>query len=196
MHHFPHLLLALLASTPSDEAKAALAPFQKTLKETLFKALERSTEAAVEVCSERAPALAREASTARVTVGRSGLKLRNPANAPPAWLPPLLDELSKLPPGTQTGRTVTLPDGRVGYAEPIWTAPPCLVCHGPVIAPGLDATLRARYPADAARGFAPGSFRGVFWAEVAPAAAKPDGGLQPPKMRPSAPRDTNPEIPR
>lgn len=160
------LLAVVLSGVPADEARAVVAPFKKTLKETLFKALEKSPEAAIEVCSVRAPELAREASTPTVTVGRSAFKLRNPKNAPPAWLGAVMTELSKEKSGTETSRTVTLPDGRVGYAEPIWMAAPCLVCHGKTIAPALDATLTARYPKDAARGFELGEFRGVFWAEV------------------------------
>jgi hypothetical protein len=165
------LTLALvLASAPVDDARAALGPFKKTLKETLLKALETSPEAAIEVCSVRAPELARAASTPTVTVGRSAFKLRNPKNAAPAWLPPLMAELAKEKSGSEASRTVTLPDGRVGYAEPIWVAAPCLVCHGKSLAPGVDAKLAATYPNDTARGFELGAFRGVFWAEVKPAA--------------------------
>ncbi|MBL8912206.1 MAG: DUF3365 domain-containing protein [Archangium sp.] len=162
------LLLAAAPATESQtaEARSALAPFKKTLKDTLFKALETSPEAALEVCSRRAPELAKEAATPNVTVGRSAFKLRNPKNAAPAWLGPLMAELSKEKSGTETHRTVTLPDGRLGYAEPIWMAAPCLVCHGKTIAPALDAKLKAAYPQDTARGFELGEFRGVFWAEV------------------------------
>jgi hypothetical protein len=162
------LVSLLLTATPADDARAALAPFKKTLKETLLKALEKSPEAAVEVCSVRAPELARAASTPTVTVGRSAFKLRNPKNAPPPWLPPLMEQLAKEKSGAEVSRTVTLPDGRVGYAEPIWMGAPCLVCHGKALAPTLDAKLKAAYPQDAARGFELGELRGVFWAEVKP----------------------------
>lgn len=164
------LLSLVLTAAPADDARAALAPFKKTLKDTLFKALETSPEAAIEVCSVRAPELARAASSPTITVGRSAFKLRNPKNAAPAWLTPVMTELSKEKSGSEVSRTVTLPDGRVGYAEPIWMAGPCLTCHGKTIAPALDAKLKAAYPQDAARGFELGEFRGVFWAEVKPAA--------------------------
>lgn len=162
------LLAALLSTAPADEAKAALAPFKKSLMETLLTALKTSPEAALEVCSVRAPQLAKEASTAHVTVGRSAFKLRNVKNAPPAWLAPVMAELAKEKPGTQTSRTVALPGGGTGYAEPIWTGAVCLTCHGKNVAPALDAKLKQLYPADTARGFAEGDFRGVFWAEVTP----------------------------
>lgn len=164
-----HLMLALvLTSTPADDARAALAPFKKTLLSTLTKALETSPDGAIEVCSVKAPELARAASSERVTVGRSALKLRNDANAPKAWLAPVMKELAAEQSGTAASRTVTLPDGTVGYAEAIWTGPMCLTCHGEALAPSIDAKLKARYPKDTARGFKPGEFRGVFWAEVKP----------------------------
>lgn len=75
-------------------------------------------------------------------------------------------ELSTEKSGTEVQRVVTLPDGTIGYAEAIWTAPPCLVCHGKTIGPQLEAKLKAAYPNDAASGLADGDFRGVFWAEV------------------------------
>jgi hypothetical protein len=164
----PFLIAALLAAAPSpvEQAKAAVNPFKKTLKETLFKALETSPEAAIDVCSKRAPELAKEASTATVTVGRSAFKLRNPANAPKPWLEKAMAELAKEKPGTEAHRVVTRPDGTVGYAEAIWMGAPCLVCHGKTIAPGLEAKLKSAYPNDKATGFSEGDFRGVFWAEV------------------------------
>ncbi len=161
-------LLLVLSAAPVDQAKAAVNPFKKNLKEALFKALETSPEAALDVCSQRAPELAKAASSPAVTVGRSALKLRNTANAPKPWLATAMAELAKEKSGTEASRVVVLPDGTVGYAEPIWLAPPCLVCHGKTLAPGLEAKLKAAYPNDAARGFEAGDFRGVFWAEVKP----------------------------
>ena len=162
------LIAAMLAAAPSpvEQAKAAVNPFKKTLKETLFKALETSPEAAIDVCSKRAPELAKEASSANVTVGRSAFKLRNPANAPKPWLEKAMAELAKEKPGTEVHRVVTLADGTVGYAEAIWMGAPCMVCHGKSIAPGLEAKLKSAYPSDKATGFSEGEFRGVFWAEV------------------------------
>lgn len=168
MNAFLLALMLAAAPTPVEQAKAAVNPFKKTLKETLFKALETSPEAAIDVCSKRAPELAKEGSTATVTVGRSALKLRSPANAPRPWLEKAMAELAKEKPGTDAQRVVTLPDGTVGYAEAIWTGAPCLVCHGKTVAPGLAAKLKSAYPKDTATGFAEGEFRGVFWAEVKP----------------------------
>lgn len=174
----PFVVLALLVTgctkTPSGptveetrtRARAALAPFKSSLKEALEKAMGESPEAAIDVCSRRAPELASEHSRAGVTVGRSAEKLRNAANAPRPWLAPVMARLAKAPSGSDAHEVVTLEGGRRGYAEAIWVAPQCLVCHGEGIAPSFAAKIDARYPTDAARGFKPGDFRGVFWAEL------------------------------
>lgn len=160
------------------KARAALAPFKTTLREELGRALKTSPEQAIEVCAQRAPELARAASHDGVVVGRSALKLRRAANAPRPWLAPVMDRLSKEPSGSEAIEVVSLPDGRRGYAEAIWIAPPCLTCHGDNLAPSVADKLREKYPNDAARGFRAGEFRGVFWAELDPAALR-QGGASP-----------------
>ncbi len=152
-------------------ARAALAPFKKELKETLSKALAEGPMAAVSVCAGVAPQLAKRASSERVVVGRSALRLRNPDNAPQAWLKPLIEELAHLPSAEGQYRVRPIDGGRHGYAEAIVLQPPCLLCHGQDIAPALAALITARYPSDQATGFAVGQLRGVFWAEVTGAGA-------------------------
>ncbi|MBE2253429.1 MAG: DUF3365 domain-containing protein [Myxococcus sp.] len=148
------------------KARAALGPFKKSLKEALTTAMAKSPEAAVDVCSRDAPALAARHSSAEVTLGRSAFKLRNPKNAPADWVKGAMEALAKEKSGSEASKVVPLEGGRVGYAEAIWVGAPCLVCHGEAVAPGLDAKLKAAYPQDAARGFKLGDFRGVFWAEL------------------------------
>jgi hypothetical protein len=157
---------ALDDAAVTAKATAAIGPFKSGLKAELQGALARGPDQAIEVCASRAPVLAAEHSTADVRVGRSAKKLRSAANAPPAWLGPVMDDLAKLPSGSTEHRVVRLPSGGYGYAEPIWVQKPCLQCHGENLAPSVDATLRAKYPADAARGFREGDFRGVFYAEI------------------------------
>lgn len=152
-------------------ARAALAPFKKELKEILTKALAEGPMAAVSVCAAVAPQLAKRASSERVAVGRSALRLRNPDNAPQAWLKPLMEELAHLPSAEGQYRVRSIGGGRYGYAEAIVLQPPCVLCHGQNIAPDLAALITARYPSDQATGFAVGQLRGVFWAEVTGAAA-------------------------
>ena len=58
---------------------------------------------------------------------------------------------------------IDLGDNRVGYAEPITTAPMCLTCHGNELSAEVRGALAEHYPADQATGFAAGDLRGVFW---------------------------------
>jgi len=166
-------LLGCGSQGPSDaettsRAQGALAPFKKSLKETLLSELSKSTVAAVEVCSKRAPELASEASKNGVRVGRSSERLRNPENTPPTWLDPVMQELSRTPAEPVASRVVDLGGGRRGYAEAIRIEGPCLLCHGATIAPEVEAKISESYPSDQARGYALGDFRGVFWAELEP----------------------------
>ncbi len=168
-------LLGCKAAAPVDagpaaaeaRAQAALAPFKASLKEALVGALKEGPEKAVEVCASTAPALAKTASKDGVTVGRTSRKLRNPDNAPKAWLGPVLAELEQAPKGSDAKKTVALGGGRYGYAEAIWIQAPCLTCHGASVSPSVKAAL-ARYPTDAATGYALGELRGVFYAEIDP----------------------------
>jgi hypothetical protein len=149
-------------------ATAAIDPFRKKLGEALTSAMTQAGPvAAIEVCSQQAPRMAAEASTPELTVGRSALKLRNPANAPRAWLAPVLTELSALPSAEGAERVVRLEGSRFGYAQAITLKPPCVACHGTELAAPVAAKLQERYPKDEATGFEPGQLRGVFWAELA-----------------------------
>jgi hypothetical protein len=149
-----------------SRAKEALAPFKSTLRAELEHAMKESPESAIDVCAKRAPELAREHSRDGVTVGRSAERLRNPANAPRPWLTPVMARLAKAPSGSDANEVVAIEGDRRGYAEAIWVAPQCLVCHGQSLAPAIAAKIDARYPGDTARGFEPGAFRGVFWVEL------------------------------
>jgi hypothetical protein len=145
---------------------AAVAPFKQRLQAELSSALAAGgPENAVEVCRLRAPQLASEASTPGLRVGRTSHRLRNPANAPPAWVAPLLEEY--VAGAAREARVVPLRGGRAGYVEPIPTGPLCLTCHGETLAPPLAAKLRALYPDDRAVGFRAGELRGLFWVELA-----------------------------
>ena len=156
---------------PKDEprvkrARAAVKSLKTTLKKALLDALgQGGPEKAIEVCSEEAQRLARVASTARVTVGRTSARLRNPRNAPRAWVKPIMAEYQRGP-GAPPYRTVLLDKGVVGYVEPIYTARICLTCHGSEPPPSVAERIRAHYPEDRATGFKAGEIRGLFWAEV------------------------------
>lgn len=151
-------LLLSACSQPADDPAARgaelLAPFKAELKSALQAGMEDGPAAAIEVCSEKAPEIAASLSVDGVSMGRSSHKLRDPTNTAPTWL-----EFGTEPVVADLG------DGRHGYAEPIFTQPLCLVCHGSVISPEVAASIEERYPEDEATGFEVGDLRGMFWVE-------------------------------
>ncbi len=54
--------------------------------------LAEGPEQAIGVCSIEAPELAAEMSVNGVRIGRTSVRLRNPANSPEVWMLPLLEE--------------------------------------------------------------------------------------------------------
>jgi hypothetical protein len=158
------------AAVPREDAwrergAAAVAALKQQLMGELSAALAQGgPENAIEVCRVRAPAIAQAASGPRMRVGRTSHKLRNPANAPPDWVAPLLARHVAGELGNEAS-VVDLGDGRGGYVEPLVTAPMCLVCHGESLAPALEARLRTLYPEDRAVGFRAGELRGLAWVE-------------------------------
>jgi len=150
-------------------APARGAELLKPFKKELMHALQASIESggpleAMTVCNLEAPMIAESNSTEGVRVGRSSHKLRNPTNAPSAWVKPVLDAYVS-DPEQRKPRTIELGDNRLGYIEPIYVKPMCLPCHGREISEDVAAKLAELYPDDAATGFAAGEFRGVFWVE-------------------------------
>lgn len=160
-----------------ETGRLALAPFQAGLQAALKEGLAKGPVEAVDACRVRAPAIARDAVRAAaagggpgatvVDLGRTSHKLRNPANAPRAWVSPLLAAYLAQP-GDRAPRAVDLGDGRWGYVQPIVVQPLCLTCHGSTIAEPLRARIAELYPDDRAVGFSDGELRGLFWAEFGP----------------------------
>jgi Protein of unknown function (DUF3365) len=173
--------VSLLSGTPSpasgtdrlETGRQTLAPFQAALQTALKEGLAKGPVDAIDACRIRAPEIARELSGTTpdgeaVEVGRTSHKLRNPANAPRAWVRPLLAAYLEQP-ADRTPRVVDLDNGGWGYVQPIVMQPLCLTCHGETIAGPLRTRIDTLYPADDATGFTDGEFRGLFWAEFSPA---------------------------
>lgn len=155
------------SAAPVERARAAVAKLKGTLMAELQKAIaERGAAGAVDVCGAISQRVKEEASVDGITIGRTSSRLRNPANTAPSWVAPILAELERAPKDQRQPRQVALPDGAVGYVEPLVTAPLCLQCHGKDLAPDVKAALAAKYPDDKATGFAEGDLRGVAWVEV------------------------------
>lgn len=139
-------------------------------------------EAAVLVCQTQALPLTAEKLADQptlVSVKRTSLRLRNPANAPDAAERLALDHVAKLvaagqpPPPVLVQRIqpagTASPEWRV--YRPIVTKAECLACHGDpaVQSPALRTALQTGYPADAATGYTADQWRGLFRATIAPA---------------------------
>lgn len=185
------LLAALLvACSPQDEAPAPTAPTAAEKDaEASARALEAAADlgatlkgrlvgvmqaegpgAAVEVCSANASGLTVEVGRKhRVKIGRSSLRLRNPDNAGPAWVQEWLAAQGERPAEGVIGLSeIVVADGArmARLIKPMAVGPPCLVCHGLEPSEEVKPLLAARYPTDAAVGYAPGDLRGALWVEV------------------------------
>ena len=170
-----------LAGDAGARGARVLAPFKRDLQQALRAGLAQGPLEAIGACRVRAPEIAESLSRGGVRVGRASHRLRNPANAGPDWVRPLLDgyrdafrdvpreDPLKSPgdvPANLAPKSVTLADDRTGYVEPILVQPLCLTCHGEALAPDVAERIRAVYPQDRALGYRAGDLRGVFWAEL------------------------------
>jgi hypothetical protein len=123
---------------------------------------------ALDACHLAAIRVARmEARYEGVAVGRTSTRLRNPANAPPAWAAPLIERYADSPRASVDGFVVDLGE-RVGVLRPIREQSVCAPCHGTeeTLRADVRAHLAERYPADRAVGFHDGDIRGWFWVEL------------------------------
>jgi len=153
-----------LAQSPSvPHGAELLRPFKQQLMGALKAGLQEGPDKAIGACQVKAPEIAAGLSVEGVQMGRTSHKLRNPANAAPDWVKPVLegwlaDDASVAPVEVSAGA------GRTGYVEPIrLQAAPCLMCHGEALAPAVAEKIQALYPDDQATGFKEGDLRGVFW---------------------------------
>ena len=162
----PHVL-------SSEQARALAVPafesFQETLKAELLAAIEKGGPVlAVEVCSERAPEIAKSVTEEHgISLGRSSHRLRNQGNAPTEVIRAYLAEHAEKP-ASEAGIEVVPSESDLIVIAPISTQPLCLTCHGDAATfdPELTQVLEKFYPEDKATGFKTGDLRGVFWARM------------------------------
>lgn len=167
------------------QAEAAAADFSMQLRQTLMAAISEGGPAGgVATCQVQAPRIAAEVAQAHgVSMGRVGVRVRNPGNAAQGWQG---DALAAFAARSETGeapeslRQIELsPDGStLRMARGIRTEGACLMCHGPAVPPALEASIREHYPDDRATGFSEGSLRGLLWVEV-PLRPVADGDADP-----------------
>lgn len=161
-----------------EQAGPVAAALMTTLSGRLQEAIgERGTAGALEFCNVEALPLTEEVSEEQgMTVTRTSLRLRNPANAPDAidaealvWFQDRIAS-GEPPPATHVRRTE---DGSYRYYQPLMTAGLCVQCHGPreSMADEVVQALDERYPQDEAVGYNEGDWRGLLRVSVPGAAA-------------------------
>lgn len=146
--------------------------FGATLMDTLQQAVRNGGPVnGIAVCRDRAGQIATDlGQRLGMLVGRTSLKVRNPANAPDNWE---LAVLKQFEARKAVGEPVdkleffAVIDDDQGqktfrYMKAIPTAALCLNCHGENIPPEVDAKLKELYPNDQARGLKEGDLRGAF----------------------------------
>jgi hypothetical protein len=158
-------------STEIDDSRATVKEFMQTLKQELQTGMQEGGPVnAISACNLSAPGIANTYSVRKGwEVGRTSLRLRNPANAPDEWERSVLETFEDRKrngedPAKLEHYEVVRQDGSkvLRYMKAIPTAKLCLACHGEQV----DSTVRTRldklYPEDKATGFSVGDIRGAF----------------------------------
>lgn len=170
------LCLPLLAGADETQqrtadSRAVIKAFFGELKGELEGAMKSGGPVnAIAVCNQKAPGIAKQHSAAKGWgVGRTSLKIRNPANTPDAWEIHVLKRFEERkaagekPDQLEHAEIVTEGGKReFRYMKAIPTAEVCTKCHGATVPAEVEAKLQALYPTDQARGYQPGDLRGAF----------------------------------
>lgn len=156
-----------------EAARAAAKQLGGTLKSRVAEAMASGgPEAAIVACADEAQALtATVAAETDARVGRSSLRLRNPANEAPEWVATWLVAQGERPAEGAEGfaRVDETATGRVArVVAPIPVDAVCVTCHGATetLPAQVKEVLATRYPSDQATGYQAGDLRGAIWAEV------------------------------
>ncbi|MEK7991876.1 MAG: DUF3365 domain-containing protein [Thiotrichaceae bacterium] len=151
--------------------KAALKNFITKLKSKLMTSVsENGPVEALSVCNQASPEITQAVSNdTGISLKRTGLKVRNPSNAPDEWELKVLQDFEQRKAAGETFNTlqysevVEIDDKQVlRYMKVIPVMEKCLACHGETIAAPIAEGLNQLYPNDQARGFKVGDIRGAF----------------------------------
>lgn len=157
------------------EARQITGAFFEELKGELVKGMKAGGPVtAIGVCNSLAPAIAmKHSQNSGWDVGRTSLKLRDPANAPDEWESGVLLQFEERRakgegPDTLAYAEIVEEGGdkyfrfMKGIVMPPKDKMPCLMCHGENIDAKTAAMLDELYPQDKARGYKAGQVRGAF----------------------------------
>lgn len=125
---------------------------------------------AITYCNTTAQPLTDSLSKANnVTIKRTSLQLRNPANQPTEVEKALLQHFQQLKEIgadiSQTDTLLLLENKSYLFAKPILLQPQCVICHGKpgeTLLPEIDSLIKNLYPSDRATGFSVGDLRGMW----------------------------------
>lgn len=172
--------IALLAGCASEEktnadnvaeAKGIIKEFFGSLKGELETSMKAGGPTnAILTCKGRAPMIADEWSKkSGWDVGRTSLKLRNPANEPDAWERQVLVQFAARKDKGEDLATMDYSEvvnegghKTFRYMKAIPVQDLCLTCHGTKLKPDVVASLKKLYPTDRATGYKVGDLRGAF----------------------------------
>ena len=170
----PHPSGAASADVPPEvvASREVVQKFSATLKEALQQAVQSGGPVnGITVCHDQAGQIATDLSQQLgMLVGRTSLKVRNPANAADNWELAVLKQFearkTQGEPADKLEFFDVIDDDQgkktFRYIKAIPTGALCLNCHGENIKPEVDAKLKGLYPNDQARGFKEGDLRGAF----------------------------------
>jgi hypothetical protein len=175
------LTLALAAAFPAfadeipliDQARKVAVSMPPKLLEVLDDEIRKGgPESAIEVCRDKAPAMAKAASEkSGWAIRRVSLKNRNPKAVPDAWEKAVLEDFDRRvgagekPTSLEKGEQVTEGDRQVyRYMKALPTQDLCLQCHGTTdrLSPAVQAKLKELYPDDKATGYQAAEIRGAI----------------------------------
>lgn len=164
------------ADIATQQARQAAVALGKTLKQELVSAMQKGGPVeAISVCNLKAMPLTQQISEETGwQVGRTSLKVRNPANTPDDWERRQLEKFQARldagePMASLESMTTETRDGVTiqRYMKAIPVQGPCLACHGATLSPAVQNKLDGLYPHDKARGYQLGELRGAFTLEKA-----------------------------
>ena len=157
--------LAYAADVNSQlDGPGILVAYKQNLHSTLRAGLAEGVVEAISACNVDAQDIAEDLSVNGVRMGRTSHRLRNPKNAAPDWVKPVLEGYISGA-GDLAPVQMRISDERMGYVEPIYLQPACTACHGNDITGAVAGKIAELYPQDRALGFEAGDLRGVFWVE-------------------------------
>ncbi|MCC6870655.1 MAG: DUF3365 domain-containing protein [Burkholderiales bacterium] len=177
----PFIAVTLLAAAPAlaqdvgwidDARKVASSVPPKLLAVLQTEIAKGGPEGAIEVCRDKAPAMAKAASEETGwAIRRVSLKNRNPKAVPDAWERAVLEDFDRRAaagenPATLEKAEVVTADGKPvrRYMRALPTQELCLGCHGPAdkLKPAVSEKLKVLYPEDKGTGYAVGQIRGAM----------------------------------